>query len=183
MEINPDHTNTMVGTFPLLPINPLANGHNTQKLKSTPPTSLLHCGKVLYIVLDTPTAIAIMFIIIMVMGGTIRKLYFTTYRSTNSSSPSSGVPDFDVNVNEMSTPAITFKSPCITAAGCALVPPINQNCLFRHHSRRLIPDHLISRIARKQRVSVIISKNTRNVTFRVWTMNCPVNKETTGRKQ
>nr|GLL33086.1 hypothetical protein ACMD2_03749 [Ipomoea trifida] len=51
----------------------------------------------------------------------------------------------------MSTPAITFSRPCMTAAGCALVPPINQNCSFLHQSSRVIPDHLISRIARRHR--------------------------------
>ncbi|KAJ6404146.1 hypothetical protein OIU84_012353 [Salix udensis] len=46
------------------------------------------------------------------------------YKSANSSSPSSGVADLYVKVNEMSNPAITFSNPCKTAAGWALVPPI-----------------------------------------------------------
>lgn len=81
IESKPDHTKTTVGTFPRLPINPFANGYkwqSTQKLKNTPPRSLLHCGNSLYNVLATPTAIAIVFIIKIVIGGTIKKLHFTT---------------------------------------------------------------------------------------------------------
>ncbi|KAJ6710547.1 hypothetical protein OIU74_011421 [Salix koriyanagi] len=123
----------MVGTLPLLPIKPLAKGlrwDRTQKLKNTPPRSLLHCGNGLYIVLATPTAIAIRFRIIIVVGGTIKKLHLTTYKSANSSSPSSGVAGLYVKVNEMSNPAITFSNPCKTAAGWALVPPIT----FSNHA-------------------------------------------------
>lgn len=80
IEMSPDHTKTMVGVLPLRPIKPLANGYkcaNTQKLKNTPPRSLLHCGMVLYIVRLTPTAMAIKFIIMMVMGGIISEVHFT----------------------------------------------------------------------------------------------------------
>lgn len=185
MEMSPDHTKTTVGTLPLLPISPFANGyrwHSTQKLKNTPPISLLHWGNGLYSALDTPTAIAIMFTIMIVIGGTIRKLHFTTYSSANRSSLSS-LAGFDVRVNEMSTPATTFKIPCRTAAGCALVPPISQNCSFRHHSCSVIPDHLISSMASSERVTLITRSSARNVTPRDCTMNCPVNRLTAGSVQ
>ncbi|OAY70375.1 hypothetical protein ACMD2_03749 [Ananas comosus] len=63
----------------------------------------------------------------------------------------------------MSTPAITFSSPCRTAAGCALVPPITQNCSLRHHSCSVIPDHLISSNASKHSVTVMASRKIRKV--------------------
>lgn len=47
MAMRPDHTKTIVGVLPLLPINPFANGYkwaSTQKLKNAPPINLLHCG-------------------------------------------------------------------------------------------------------------------------------------------
>lgn len=48
--MSPDHTYTIVGVFPLLPISPLKNGYkwaNTQKLKNAPPTNFPHCGVML----------------------------------------------------------------------------------------------------------------------------------------
>ena len=155
--------------------NPEAEEHSSKE-------PALHCGNGLYIVLATP-AIAIRFRIIIGKGGTIKKLHLTTYKPANSSSPSSGVADLDVKVNEMSNPAIAFNSPCKTAAGWALVPPINQNCSFRHQSLSAIPDHLSSKIASKNQVMVITNKRTRMVTLSDWTMNWPEKREIAGRKQ
>jgi hypothetical protein len=45
METSPAQTYTIVGVLPLLPMRPFANGYkwaSTQKLKNTPPRSLLH---------------------------------------------------------------------------------------------------------------------------------------------
>ncbi|KAI5402159.1 hypothetical protein KIW84_066567 [Lathyrus oleraceus] len=69
------------------------------------------------------------------------------------------------------------------AVGCGLVLPINQNCSFLHQSCSVISDHLISSSASKHSVIVIPSKNTRKVTLRDWTINCPENKDSAGWKQ
>ncbi|WVZ03509.1 hypothetical protein V8G54_024315 [Vigna mungo] len=108
-------------------------------------------------VLLTPTAIPIRLTIIIVIGGIIRDVHFTIYRSANSSSTSSP-PDFDVKVKEISIPAITLSKPCSTAARCALVPPINQNCSFLHHSSSSMPDHLISSTASMHKVTVMVKR-------------------------
>uniref|UniRef100_A0A0A9CTL9 ATCSLD5 n=1 Tax=Arundo donax TaxID=35708 RepID=A0A0A9CTL9_ARUDO len=120
----------------------------------------------------------------IVTGGTIRKLHRTSYSSANaSSSLSSAVPGLDVSVKEMSRPAITLSSPCSTAAGCALVPPMTQNCSLRHHSCSVIPDHLISSSASRQSVTVMTSRSARNVALSHCTMNLPEKRETAGSTQ
>ncbi|CAL1359396.1 unnamed protein product [Linum trigynum] len=54
-------------------------------------------------------------------------------------SSSSSPADFEVSVKEISIPAITLSSPWITAARCALVSPMTQNCSFLHNSSSMQP--------------------------------------------
>ncbi|KAJ0954233.1 hypothetical protein HanRHA438_Chr00c22g0853021 [Helianthus annuus] len=98
-------------------------------------------------------------------------------------SSSSSAADLDVKVNEISIPAVTFNSPWITAARCALDPPIAQNCSFLHHSSSAIPDHFTSSNDIRQSVIVITSKYVRNVASIFGTINCPVNMQSAGRNK
>ncbi|KAH7283967.1 hypothetical protein KP509_34G033100 [Ceratopteris richardii] len=91
-------------------------------------------------------------------------------RSANSS-VSSSAADLEVRVKEMSMPATTFRRPCSTAAKCALVPPISQNCSFRHHSSNVMRDHFTSKTTSRQSVIVITRRYMRNTVLSVCTIN------------
>jgi hypothetical protein len=95
--------------------------------------------------------------IAMTIGGIINEDHFTRYKSAKMSSMSSP-PDFEVNVKDISIPAITFSSSWTTAAKCALVPEISQNCSFLHHSSNEIPDHFTSKMASAMRHIVMIRR-------------------------
>ncbi|KAK3226445.1 hypothetical protein Dsin_006307 [Dipteronia sinensis] len=118
-----------------------------------------------------------------VIGSIIRDVHLMIYKSVNLLTAASSLVGFDVRLNEMSMPAITFSSPRRTAAKWDLVPPINQNCSFLHHCSISMPDHLISSIVRRQVVNVMTKRYMREVMVKDWTTNWLERRQSAGRKQ